>query len=85
VLLINLKEDPSFVASFVETHNYSPKVLLDMDGDVAQKYNVLGIPISYMIDREGRVVFRFNGFVDWNSAKIRSTVNNLINEQTRSI
>lgn len=81
VLMINLKEEPSQVASFIEAHGYSPKVLLDTDGEVAIKYHILGIPVSYLIDGEGRVVSRFSGFVDWGSQKIRSTVDDLIKEQ----
>jgi len=79
--LINLKEEPSQVASFIESHGYSLKVLLDTDGEAAKKYHVLGIPVSYLIDVEGRVVSRFSGFVDWGSLKIRSTVDELIKEQ----
>lgn len=81
VLLINLKEEPSFVASFIEEHSYSPRVLLDMDGEVAKKYHVLGVPASYLIDKEGRVVSRFSGFVDWGFRELRSMVSNLINKQ----
>ena len=81
VLLINLKEEPSQVASFIEGRGYSFKVLLDRDGAVAQKYHVLGIPVSYLIDGDGRVVSRFSGFVDWGSRNIRSTVDGLVKEQ----
>ena len=80
-MLINMKEESSFVASFIEKNGYSPKVLLDLDGKVAKKYDVFGIPVSYLIDKEGRVVLRLSGFVDWGSEKIRSLVSNLINEQ----
>ena len=82
--MINMKEESSFVASFIEKNGYSPKVLLDLDGKVAKKYDVFGIPVSYLIDKEGRVVLRLSGFVDWGSEKIRSLVSNLINEQAGS-
>jgi len=85
VLLINMKEESSFVASFIEKNNYSSKVLLDLNGKVAKKYDVFGIPVSYLIDREGRVVLRLTGFVDWSSKEIRSLVSNLINEQAENI
>ena len=48
-----MKEESSFVASFIEKNGYSPKVLLDLDGKVAKKYDVFGIPVSYLIDKEG--------------------------------
>ena len=80
VLLINMSEKSSMVASFMEENNYSSRVLLDVDGKVAKDYDVFGIPVSYLIDKEGRIVYRLTGFVDWSSREIRSLVSNLISE-----
>ena len=80
VLLINMSEKSPIVASFMKENNYSSRVLLDSDGKVAKKYDVFGIPVSYLIDKEGRVVYRLSGIVDWSSTEIRSLVNNLISE-----
>jgi thiol-disulfide isomerase/thioredoxin len=80
ILLINLKEKDELVTSFVSRNNYSSTVLLDVDGKVAEKYSVFGIPVSYLIDKHGKVVTRSPGFVDWSSPKKISLVNNLINE-----
>ena len=82
VLLINMKEESSAVAAFMEKHDYSAKVLLDLQGVVAKKYDVYGIPVSYLIDKEGKVVFRLSGLVDWGSKEIRSLINNLLDEQS---
>ncbi len=79
VLLINMKEKPSAIASFMEKHGYSSRVLLDGDGEVAKKYDVFGIPVSFLIDQEGRVAYRLTGYVDWNSKKIRSLLDNVMN------
>jgi thiol-disulfide isomerase/thioredoxin len=80
ILLINLKEKDELVTSFVSRNNYSSTVLLDVDGKVAEKYSVFGIPVSYLIDKHGKVVTRSLGFVDWSSSKKISLVNNLIEE-----
>ena len=80
VLLINMKEKPLAIASFMEKHRYSPRVLLDLNGEVARKYDVLGIPVTYLIDKDGRMVYRFVGYVDWDSNEIRSLVDNLMND-----
>jgi peroxiredoxin len=82
VLLINMKEESAAVAAFMEKHDYSSKVLLDVQGVVAKKYDVFGIPVSYLIDKEGKVVFRLSGLVDWGSKEIRSLINNLLDEQS---
>ena len=80
VLLINMSEKLPIVASFMKENNYSSRVLLDLDGKVAEKYDVFGIPVSYLIDKEGRIVYKLSGIVDWSSREIRSLVNNLISE-----
>lgn len=80
VLLINLKEEPALVASFIETNGYSSTVLLDREGEVSKKYSVYGIPVSYLIDKAGRVVFKSPGFVDWNTQKMRAVVSSLMRE-----
>jgi thioredoxin-related protein len=78
--LINLKEDKKLVTSFMSKNGYSSTVLLDVDGKVAEKYSVYGIPVSYLIDKQGQVVFRSPGFLDWSSSKMNSLVESLINE-----
>lgn len=80
VLLINMSEKLPIVASFMKENNYSSRVLLDLDGKVAKKYDVFGIPVSFLIDKEGRIVYKLSGIVDWSSREIRSLVNNLISE-----
>ena len=82
VLLINLKEELSLITSFMEKHNISSRVLLDLEREVAKEYNVTGIPASYLIDKQGRVVYRLRSNADWDSKEIRSLVNNLISETT---
>jgi len=65
----------------MKEYGYTSKVLLDVDGIVARKYNVLAIPESFLIDKKGNVVRQLSGAVDWDSRRIRSLVDNLLNEQ----
>lgn len=80
ILLINLKEDKELVSSFVRDNNYSSTVLIDHEGKVSEQYSVFGIPVSYLIDKQGKVAFRSPGFVDWSSSGRISQVSNLIKE-----
>lgn len=80
ILLINLKEKKETISSFVNRKKYSSSVLLDENGTVAENYSVYGIPISFLIDKRGEIVFQFLGSLDWESEKMVSIVNNLIDE-----
>lgn len=42
-------------------------VFSDPEGAVADEYMVYGVPESFIIDREGIILARFNGSVDWDS------------------
>lgn len=53
VLTINAGESHSKVTKFLQTHNLSLPVLLDSSNNVAQKYNITGIPTTFFIDKDG--------------------------------
>jgi thioredoxin-related protein len=80
ILLINLKEEKKLVTSFIRDKNYSSSVLLDTEGEVAKIYSVYGIPVSYLVDKQGKIALQLTGEVDWSSAKMNLIIDNLINE-----
>jgi peroxiredoxin len=53
ILGVNVFEDPSRVSSAAEEMGITFPVLLDGDGLVAQSYELLGYPTTYLIDRDG--------------------------------
>lgn len=56
ILTINLGEDNKTVKSFMDKNKYSFNVALDLDQNVAIKYNIVSIPTSIFIDSEGNLV-----------------------------
>ena len=85
VLLINLREKQTVVSSFMEENKYAPSVLLDSEGEVAKKFHVMGIPISFLIDKSGQIAFRSGGSVDWKSEKMGTLIEELLEEDTEKI
>ena len=53
VLTVNVAESPSQVEEFIQSQGLSFTVLLDSGADVAQRYNVRGIPTTFFIDKDG--------------------------------
>jgi len=53
VLAINIGESSSKVEEFRQSHGLSFAVLLDTKQDVAQRYNITGIPTTFFIDKDG--------------------------------
>lgn len=81
ILLINVGEDKDTVAAFMSGRGYTNTALLDVDSEAAKAYRAIGIPIAYLVDKQGTVTDRLIGYVDWNSTKIRSMLDALIGKQ----
>jgi len=55
------------VAPFIEEHGFEYPILLDPDGEVRNRYEVVGLPMSYLIGRDGKISGRVVGVIDWTS------------------
>ena len=53
VLAINIGESPSQIKEFMQSQGLSLPVLLDMQGKVAEQYNIWYIPTTFFIDKDG--------------------------------
>ncbi len=58
VVGVNVKEDKTIVAGYVDESMIPFPVGLDVDGSVADRFAVSGFPTTYFLDAEGRVVQR---------------------------
>ncbi len=55
------------VAPFITEHGFKYPILLDADGTVRNRYEVVGLPMSYLIGRDGKISGRVVGVIDWTS------------------
>ena len=56
ILGVDVGEAAKQVSSFVESNGINYPVLLDADQSVAEKYNIVGIPTSILVNSEGKVL-----------------------------
>ena len=61
ILAINVRQERATARAFIDKLDISYDTLLDPDGDVARRYGVLGLPTTFMIDRNGRLHARIIG------------------------
>jgi peroxiredoxin len=60
------KDDPTLVAQFARRRALPFKVAVDESGELAESFGVPRVtPVSYLIDRQGRMVKSYVGEVDW--------------------
>jgi peroxiredoxin len=56
VVYINIMEPASKVARFAKANALPYRTLLDEDGSQANKYNVVGVPMIMLVDKEGYII-----------------------------
>ncbi len=52
-------------------------VLSDREGRVSSSYNIMGLPSSLLINREGIIKYRFTGFREWTSKDSKRVIDSL--------
>jgi cytochrome c biogenesis protein CcmG, thiol:disulfide interchange protein DsbE len=66
------------VAPYVEKNGYHFKVLLDPENKVGEAYDVSGVPETFIIDREGRIVAHHMGAFDWSRPDVKDALRQLL-------
>ncbi|MDR0443524.1 MAG: redoxin domain-containing protein [Treponema sp.] len=79
ILSVNLRESKDMVSAFMLENKLTFPAVLDERGVTGSYYNVQAIPTTYIIDKRGLVVARLVGSIDWNTPKIISALEILLN------
>lgn len=78
VIAVNLDENKKDAKAFLKQFPVSYPVLLDPEGKVPQKYDLPGMPTSYLIDRKGKIRKVHIGFKKQDISKIRKEIMSLL-------
>ena len=78
ILAINLKEGAEQVKTFFQKRTLSFPALLDQNGAVFRDYSVAGMPTTYLIGRDGRLLARSVGGRDWTRAEAQALIRDLV-------
>jgi len=74
------KGDRKSVAAFVDKLALSYPIALDPQGSVRNRYEVVGLPMSYLIGRDGKISARVIGIRTWDSPQAYALVEHLLRE-----
>jgi len=66
------------VRTFVHERNLSFPSVLDPDGLVRRRYEVRGLPTTYLIGRDGRILGRIIGERDWSGDAASQLIHSLL-------
>ena len=81
MLAINLDEMADAPSAFLAEHPVGYASLADPAGEVARQFGLIGMPSSFIIDRDGVVRARYTGFKPEDIAVIRKEVNELLGKK----
>ncbi len=64
IIAINLDKESALAKKFLTNNRADFIIGYDQEGIVAEQFNLIGMPSSYLIDREGNIVSKHVGFRD---------------------
>jgi thiol-disulfide isomerase/thioredoxin len=67
VVGIAVADTPDAITRFLGGDSAPFPILLDDDRKVAGEYRAVGVPVSYLLDRQGRIVGGRSGIHTWDS------------------
>ncbi len=74
MVAIDVGEDEGTIFAFQADYPMDFTVLLDEDGTEIKKWPVRGVPTTFVIDPEGRMVYRAAGARDWDDDELLQKV-----------
>ena len=84
VLAISTDDSEKPVQSFIRKKGIAFPVLLDKDQDVYfDKYGVIGLPTSFLIDRDGLIREKFLGDRPWDAPEMKKKIEVLLSKSRK--
>ena len=77
LIAINVGEKPERVMKYLQQETIDFPILLDQDTEVANRWDAMRLPITYVVDKEGRLVFRALGSREWDAPELLVPIRSL--------
>ena len=69
------------VAPYVEKNGYHFTILLDPENKIGESYDLAGVPETFIIDRNGRIVAHHMGAFDWSRPDVKEALQQLLDSK----
>lgn len=77
-IAINVDEDTEDGLYFLEDHPVSYPVLADPEGNIGKPYGIRTLPVSFLLDRDGRIVQSSRNFKLGDEVDLKQTIEALL-------
>lgn len=78
ILGVNVGENWDTVAPFLEDFALGYPILLDTDSSAMAKWGIMGLPTTFILDRQGRITHRITGGRDWDDPAFRRDLEQIL-------
>ena len=75
---INVGEGDEEVFLFTADYPVDFPLLLDSDSSVTDQWPVIGLPSTFIVDREGRIAYRAIGGREWDAPELLEQIRTLL-------
>ncbi|NNE64659.1 MAG: TlpA family protein disulfide reductase [Gammaproteobacteria bacterium] len=80
VLGVNVEQDSDNARAFLASNGVDFPILLDSKNLVTQQYDVIAMPTTVLVDRDGKIRFVHKGYKSGDEAQYRKMVKELVRE-----
>ncbi|MCW9048198.1 MAG: TlpA family protein disulfide reductase [Gammaproteobacteria bacterium] len=77
LISINYAEDKQVILDFLKEVDVDYPVLMDQDGRFAKKWNVITYPSTFLIDKNGKIIYGVNSAIVWDAPEVIDIINAL--------
>jgi thiol-disulfide isomerase/thioredoxin len=84
VIAVNYGESRERITEFLQRQHVSLPVLLDPGQEAANAWNAKGLPMTFLVDADGRVRYWVFGEMDWDRGEGLKVVQQLVAEAPRA-
>ncbi len=81
IVAVNFMEQEKSIQSYLKESGFTFPVLLDKNGEIAQRYGVHALPITFLIGRKGNVIAKSMGYKDWYTEKTKNFIGALLKDE----
>ena len=80
IIAISVDADSKAAKKFLDSYKINFQIALDSDGAVAEKYSLPGMPSSFLLDQDRKLIAMHKGFRKSDFAKIKKEIQDALKE-----
>lgn len=77
LISINYAEERNLIQDFMKKVNVEFPVLLDQNGEFAKQWNVISYPSTFIINKQGKIVYGVNSAIEWDNPELIDKINEM--------